>query len=132
VATPQRIGVDLGEKKVLADINEYGWTAINILEDDGHPPWTFTIGLYETWDHPEFIVIGRSRATSHAMLKALADDIELNCPPDLTDPDGAPALRHEVSLPRSQHPLLLRLCRLRKMVLPQAPFPLVSNRLAEQ
>jgi hypothetical protein len=88
VATPQRIGTDLGEKKVLTDINEYGWTAINILEDDGHPPWSFTIGLYETWNHPEFIVIGRSRATSHAMLKALSLDIELNCPPDLTDPGG--------------------------------------------
>ena len=40
-----------------------------------------TIGLYETWEHPEFIVIGRSRATSHAMLKALADDIEIDSHP---------------------------------------------------
>ena len=44
--------------------------------------------LYETWQHPELIVIGRSRATSHAMLKVLADDIELNDPPKLSDPDG--------------------------------------------
>ena len=41
--------------------------------------------LYETWQHPELIVIGRSRATSHAMLKTFADDIELNCEPDLSD-----------------------------------------------
>jgi hypothetical protein len=33
-------------------------------------------------------VIGRSRATSHAILKALADDIELNHPPKLSGADG--------------------------------------------
>ena len=48
---PQRIGIDLAESKVLADIAEYGWHAMNIIEDDGQPPWTFTIGLYETWKH---------------------------------------------------------------------------------
>jgi hypothetical protein len=44
MTNPQRIGTDLSEKKILADINEYGWSAMNVLEDDGHPPWTFTIG----------------------------------------------------------------------------------------
>jgi hypothetical protein len=39
--------------------------AMNVLEDDGHPPGTFTIGFYEA--HPELIVIGRSRATAHKM-----------------------------------------------------------------
>jgi len=85
---PQRIAKDEPEKIVLANISEFGWHAVNIIEDNGCPPWTFTIGLYETWDHPELIIIGRSRATSHAMLKSLADDIELNDPPNLTNPDG--------------------------------------------
>jgi Domain of unknown function (DUF4262) len=61
---------------------------VNIVEDNGCPPWTFTIGLYETWGHPELIIIGRSRAASHEMLKTLAGDIELNDPPNLTNPDG--------------------------------------------
>jgi hypothetical protein len=85
---PQRTGMDLGEKKVLADINEYGCHVTNVIEDDDHPPWSFTIGLYESWDHAELIIIGRSRATSQEMLETLATDIEMNCPPDLTDPDG--------------------------------------------
>jgi hypothetical protein len=58
---PQRTSVDLGEQKVLADINEYGWHLMNVLEDDGQPPWSFTIGLHETWQHPELIIAGRSR-----------------------------------------------------------------------
>jgi Domain of unknown function (DUF4262) len=85
MTNPQRIGTDLGEKKVLADINEYGWHCMNVIEDDGHPPWSFTIGLFETWSHPELIVIGRSRTTSHAMLTNIVGQIEANKPVDLTD-----------------------------------------------
>ena len=33
---------------------------------DGHPPWTFTIGLYDTWRFPELIIVGRSRATGES------------------------------------------------------------------
>ncbi len=61
---PQRIGSDDGERKTLADIAEFGWHSVNVLEDDGYPPWTFTIGLYETGNHPELIIVGRSRASA--------------------------------------------------------------------
>jgi hypothetical protein len=88
MTNPQRMGSDLGERKVLADINECGWSAVNIVEDDGHPPWTFTIGLFETWQHAELIVIGRSRATSYEILKTLVNEIETSSPIDLNEPDG--------------------------------------------
>ena len=64
---PQRLSRDDLDKIVVANINEFGWHCVNIIEDNGCPPWSYTIGLYETWNHPELIVIGRSRATSHAM-----------------------------------------------------------------
>lgn len=83
MSAPQRLTRDDLGKIVLNNIAEFGWHAINVIEDDTHPPWSYTIGLYDTWEHPEFIVIGRSRATSHAMLKALADDIEIDSPPNL-------------------------------------------------
>lgn len=88
MSNPQQVPKDEPERIVLANIAEFGWHCVNVIEDDGHPPWSFTIGLYETWGHPELIIIGRSRATSHEMLKTLSNDIELNFPPDLTDPDG--------------------------------------------
>jgi hypothetical protein len=84
----KRLAADLGEQKILADINEYGWSSMNVVEDDGHPPWTFTIGLYETCTHPELIIVGRSRATAHEMLTAVATEIEHGRPPDLPDPDA--------------------------------------------
>jgi hypothetical protein len=88
MSSSQPVAKDDPERIVLSNIAEYGWHCVNVVDDDGHPPWSFTIGLYETWQHPEFIVIGRSRATSHEILKTLADDLELNNPPNLTDPDG--------------------------------------------
>src|ERR1700734_3219954 len=88
MATPQRLTRDDLEKIVIANVNEFGWHCVNVIEDDGHPPWSYTIGLYETWEHPELIVIGRSRATSHAMLKTLSDDIESNSAPDMSNSDG--------------------------------------------
>jgi hypothetical protein len=88
MTNPQRVAEDEPERIVLNNIADYGWHCVNIIEDDGCPPWSFTIGLYESYGFPELIVIGRSRATAHAMLNTLADDIEMNDPPDLTDPDG--------------------------------------------
>jgi hypothetical protein len=85
MTNPQRIGIDLAEQKILANIAEFGWHAMNIIEDDGHPPWTFTIGLYETWKHPELIIIGRSRSTAHEMLTTIATEIEENRPSDLSE-----------------------------------------------
>jgi hypothetical protein len=82
---PQRFTRDDLDKIVVNNISEFGWHCVNVIEDDNHPPWSYTIGLYETWEHPELIIVGGSRATSHAMLKTLADDIEMNCQPDLAD-----------------------------------------------
>jgi hypothetical protein len=71
---PQRLTHADLDKIVVNNVNEFGWHCVNVIEDDNRSPWSYTIGLCETWGHPELIVIGRSRATSQAMLKTLADD----------------------------------------------------------
>ena len=92
MTNPQRTARDEPERIVLSNIREFGWHAVNVIEDDGHPPWTFSIGFYETWNHPELIVIGRSRATSQEMLKTLATQIEDGDPPNLSNPGPYPIL----------------------------------------
>jgi hypothetical protein len=37
---PQRVGADDVERQVIHNINDFGWHAVNVIEDDGHPPWT--------------------------------------------------------------------------------------------
>ena len=71
---------------VVSNINEFGWHAVNVMEDDGQPPWTYTIGLYDTWNHPELIVIGRSRVTAHHMLESITADLDLDHRPNLEAP----------------------------------------------
>jgi hypothetical protein len=40
MATPRRLTRDNLDKIVAANINEYGRHCVNVMEDDGHPPWS--------------------------------------------------------------------------------------------
>jgi hypothetical protein len=44
---PQQTTTDDRELQVIHNVNEFGWHCVNVIEDDGHPPWTYT------WNHPE-------------------------------------------------------------------------------
>jgi hypothetical protein len=104
MSQPQHYFRDDLTKIVTTNVCDYGWHGVNVIEDDGCPPWTFTIGLYEAYGFPELIIIGRSRATAHHILESIAHRLEKNEPPDLTVPalpllPGIPCLFREV-LPR--------------------------------
>jgi hypothetical protein len=86
MSNPQPDARDERERIVLHNVAEFGWHCVNIIEDDGHPPWSFTIGIYETYDFPELIVIGRSRATAHHILDTIANALDKNDRLDLTTP----------------------------------------------
>jgi hypothetical protein len=49
MTTSDRLGTDDLERQVIHNINEFGWHAVNVIEDDGHPPWTYSIGFHDTW-----------------------------------------------------------------------------------
>jgi len=70
-----RIGSDDAERKVLADVKKFGWHCLNIFEEDGKPPWTFSIGFHKTWNFPELIVIGLKREVAHSTLNIVATQL---------------------------------------------------------
>ena len=82
----QRIATDDGERSVLDDIAKYGWHCIYILEQDGQPPWTFTIGLFETWKHPELVIFGLKRQVAHEILNIVAVKLAKGERIDLSQP----------------------------------------------
>jgi hypothetical protein len=82
----QRIATDPGERKVLDDIAKYGWHCVNILQDGDEPPWSFTIGLFETWKNPELIVFGLKSGVAHTILNIVAQDLAAGRKPDLSLP----------------------------------------------
>jgi len=60
--------MDAGEKKALADIEEYGCHVIHVLEDEEGPPFAYSVGVQKTSGAAEVIVIGLKRPIAHFMV----------------------------------------------------------------
>jgi hypothetical protein len=68
---------DDDERKVLDDVRDYGWHAVGVEEDDEGPPFTYTVGLYHSFGHPEIIVLGVPPSIGFGILTNLADEIRI-------------------------------------------------------
>src|SRR5262249_711689 len=99
-------GTDDGERKVLADIAKHGWHCLNILEEDGLPSFAFTIGLFQTLQHPELIIFGLNRHLAHQILGIVATGLAEGRRLDLTQPTEDLLEKGScvfVEVPRSQY-----------------------------
>ena len=68
---PDKTRLDATDQKVLADVEEYGWHCLHVHDRDGLPQWTFSIGIFQTWHHPELLVFGLRDTVAHDLLKQL-------------------------------------------------------------
>jgi hypothetical protein len=50
--------VSESETQVVNDIATYGWHMISVPEHQGEPGFTYTIGLFKSYGHPELIIFG--------------------------------------------------------------------------
>ena len=46
------------DKRVLADIREYGWHVVKVFSRHGGPDFAYSIGIFETFVHPEILIVG--------------------------------------------------------------------------
>ncbi|WP_158265276.1 DUF4262 domain-containing protein [Blastopirellula marina] len=51
---------DDSDRKLLADIQEFGWHLVAIQDDEEGPAYVFSVGLYHTLGHPEICIFGLS------------------------------------------------------------------------
>jgi len=58
---------DTGER-----IERIGFTMVGVEADLDHPPWTYTIGLVEGYDHPELAMLGIPIELAAEVISALA------------------------------------------------------------
>ena len=56
------------EAGIHKDIRDYGWSGISVLGDEQGPPWTYSIGIYHSFAHPEIVIFGLSHEVIHAMI----------------------------------------------------------------
>jgi hypothetical protein len=60
-------------EKIRSDISEYGWHCLSVGQsvdnkDSSFIPFSYTIGLTKTFEHPELIIFGLPRASAHGVL----------------------------------------------------------------
>jgi hypothetical protein len=61
------------EDEIAEVVREHGWFAANV--SDHEPPFLYTIGLMQTYDHPEFIIVGLEGRIAHALLAGIIREI---------------------------------------------------------
>lgn len=65
------------EAQVLTDIVEYGLHIVHVLADDDANDgarFSYTVGLWHTFEQPEVVVFGLPEEVAHSLLNALADN----------------------------------------------------------
>ena len=60
------------DQKLFDDIEEFGWHCLHVLEEEGLPAFSFTIGLFASYGYPELLIYGLPRKTAHGILTIAA------------------------------------------------------------
>ena len=80
----QSIGKDRSEQKVIDNIAEFGWHCLHIHADLSYVEFTFTVGLFQTYQYPELIILGLPSTVAHTILSTAADAAKFGKPLDVT------------------------------------------------
>ncbi len=71
-----RTAKDKSEDKTISDVKKYGLHIVQVFESEENPEFSYTVGLFESYLHPEIIVIGLKRELAHVLLNNMAYDIK--------------------------------------------------------
>ncbi|WP_226469898.1 DUF4262 domain-containing protein [Luteimonas panaciterrae] len=74
---------------VLRNIKTYGWHCNHVFADQEQSGFSYTIGLYESYGHPEMIIFGLPHTITHPILIDIADAAKSGRPFDLSKPTDA-------------------------------------------
>src|SRR6266571_6248544 len=79
--TDDRCDHDLsaGSRKVIHDVNTYGWHVVKVSSSGDNPDWAFSIGLFHTFHHPEVLMFGLRLDLMHHLINTLAAEIRGGC-----------------------------------------------------
>lgn len=58
----------LAEKRIVEDVEKFGWHVGLFEPTENEPSFAYTIGLWKTYGHPEIISFGLTTKTLHAIL----------------------------------------------------------------
>ena len=62
-------------EKLLKDVEKHGWLVLQIV-DDNLPSYSYTVGLFKKFGHPELVISGLRGDTAQTILNDIGHDIE--------------------------------------------------------
>ncbi len=65
------------DARVRRDIDQHGWHLVLVPAEEPGPGWAHTLGLLETFEHPEVIVFGIDLQVLAALLNHLGEAVRL-------------------------------------------------------
>jgi len=68
--------LDDSDRKLLSDIDRVGWHVVMIPEEDGTPGWSFSVGLFKSFNHPEVVVFGLPLELSGQVINGISAVIQ--------------------------------------------------------
>ena len=71
-----RTAKDDAERKTLSDVKKHGLQIIHVFGNEDNPHFSYTVGLFESYLHPEIIIIGLKRELAQVLLNNMAYDIK--------------------------------------------------------
>ena len=74
---------------MLGNIAEFGWHCVHILGENEQPEYSFAIGLFHTYRHPELIVFSLPSTVAHSILSIAAHEAGRGEPIDINAPTDA-------------------------------------------
>jgi hypothetical protein len=64
---------DDSDRRLLADIEQFGWHMIGVGQDDEGPGFVYSIGMYHSFSQPEILVIGLDTKLMFQMVSVLGE-----------------------------------------------------------
>lgn len=63
---------DVHERKAIEDVRQFGVHILHVFDDKGTAPeFSYTVGLWHTYRHPEILISGLKEALRHSLLNHL-------------------------------------------------------------
>lgn len=69
------IELDKDEQKAIDNINQYGCHVLMILEGDGQPQFTYTIGINKMQSKPDLVIVGLKHELAHLFANGYKDRV---------------------------------------------------------
>ncbi len=65
------VAEDDSDRKLLSDVAQHGWHVPHVLADESGPSFTFSVGFYLKFGHPEILVMGLSQPVAHKLINLI-------------------------------------------------------------